>query len=49
MCVYAELNNIHTLDIYGYEEANIVVMLDGGMVDNLELVPTHDNIVSGAL
>ena len=47
--VYAQLNNMHKLDIYGYEEANIVVMLDGGMVDNLELVPTRANIVSGTL
>ena len=48
--VYAQLNNMHKLDIYGYEEADIVVMLDGpGMVDSDELVPTRANIVSGAL
>jgi len=31
---------------YGYNPADIVVMLDGGKVENPDLAPTHANIVS---
>jgi metacaspase-1 len=39
------MNQIRLLDIYGYNEADIVVMLDGGMVDDPGLAPTRENMV----
>jgi hypothetical protein len=37
------------LDVYGYKDADIVVMLDGGMTDDPDLAPTRENIVSSTL
>jgi len=37
------------LDVYGYKDADIVVMLDGGMTADPYLAPTRENIVSSTL
>jgi hypothetical protein len=37
------------LDVYGYKDADIVIMLDGGMMADPDLAPTRANIVSSAL
>jgi hypothetical protein len=45
--ILIDLNQTCLLDTYGYNEEDIVVMLDGGMADDPGLTPTPANLVSG--
>jgi hypothetical protein len=46
---FIDYNKTFHLDVYGYKDTDIVVMLDGGMTADPNLAPTRENIVSSTL